>query len=250
MKKATGTRTATTHTLLLGFPEDQREGLTGTYTWPTVEKARETITMMVEVNGFEHTVHFAPGLEVHAFYVNGELCTVVEISDDLASALHTAVRKARPVTIGYTKADDTETVRTVEPRDVVETTAGNLLVRGIDRESGGTRSFRLDRISTYTVHRSAFTVRLEAPAPRKSDLVATFRLGTPRPAFGGMTDHTAFRVLSRRVRSTEGFTGRTDPETLAAGPSGWSVKVRLDDAFSGMTATGTVRASVGDLVLL
>ena len=126
--------------------------------------------------------------------------------------------------------------------DVVATTAGSLIVRGIDRESEGTRSFRLDRISAYTVHRSRFTVRTEAPAPRKTDLVAAFRLGAPRPAFAP----PAARVQS----ATEGFRGWTLPETRAQGPSGWTVKVRLDGEWSSLTASGTVRVPEGDLIRL
>lgn len=242
MKKATGTRTATTHTLLLGFPHEDREGLTGTYVWPSEDKARETVRVMTDVNGFEHTVHFAPGLEVHAFYVNGELCTVIEFADGLAADLHTAVRKQQPVTVSYTKADGTDTVRTVEPRDVVATTDGSLIMRGIDRESEGTRSFRLDRISAYTVHRTRFTVRTPAPAPRKTDLVAAFRLGAPRPAFAG----PAARVQS----VTEGFKGRTIPETRTQGPSGWTVKVRLEAPWTSLTPSGTVRVRETDLIRL
>lgn len=247
MRKNTGTRTATTHTLLLGFAPEDREGLTGTYVWPTEQAAREVIRVMVEINGFEHTEHHVPGLEVHAFYVNGELATVIEISDDTAARLHTAVRKARPVTVTYTRADGTETVRTIEPRDVVATTAGNLIVRGTDRESEGTRSFRLDRISAYTVHRTSFIVRMDTPAPAKADLVQAFRT---RPVSPGRPGRETFAILPRRVRSTEGFTGRTSPSTLVSGPSGWSVKILLDDGFTHLTSTGTVRASLDDLVLL
>ena len=159
MRKATSTQTATTFTVLLGFTAKQREGLTGTYVWPTAEKARETITMMVEVNGFEHTEYAAPGLEVHAFYVNGELATVIVIEDDTAARIHKAIRKAQPVTVSYTSESGRQIVRTVEPYSMITTSAGNVLLKTMDREAADYRSFRLDRISAYTLHRTAFLVK-------------------------------------------------------------------------------------------
>jgi predicted DNA-binding transcriptional regulator YafY len=59
-----------------------------------------------------------------------------------------------PVTITYTKADDTETVRTIEIYDILVTLAGDIVVKAMDRESGESRTWRLDRIRTYTLHRS------------------------------------------------------------------------------------------------
>lgn len=255
MKKATGTRTATTYTvdpsilLAPGLDEETRDELSRPYTWDDEYKARESVAALAGQNGYKVVTHLAPGLTVHAIYRYANrnstvlvLMSIIEFADDLAADLHTAVRKQQPVTVSYTKADGTDTVRTVEPRDVVATTAGSLIVRGIDRESEGTRSFRLDRISAYTVHRSRFTVRTGAPAPRKSDLVATFRLGTPRPAF---------TAPAARVRSaTEGFKGRTLPETRAFGPTGWTVKVALEGEWAGMAASGTVRVRETDLVRL
>lgn len=250
MKKVTDTRTATTFTLPAamydGWDAETKAELMKPSVWPTEEGARQAIERLSRWH--QHTVNFAPGLEVHAFYEvdrrTGQryLVTVIVIEGNLAADLHTAVQKQQPVTVSYTKADGTDTVRTVEPRDVVETTAGSLIVRGIDRESEGTRSFRLDRISTYTVHRTRFTVRTETPAPRKTDLVATFRLGGPRPAFAG----PAARVQS----ATEGFKGRTLPETREQGPTGWTVKVRLEDPWTGLTPSGTVRVPEGDLIRL
>lgn len=247
MKKATGTRTATTFNLPEAMhtswsAEDVAE-LLKPYVWSAAEQAEAAIDRMININGFHYVQYEAPGLNVFAVTDHhGRVQTIIVIADDLAADLHTAVRKQQPVTVSYTKADGTDTVRTVEPRDVVETTAGSLIVRGIDRESEGTRSFRLDRISAYTVHRTRFTVRTPAPAPRKTDLVATFRLGGPRPAFAG----PAARVQS----ATEGFKGRTLPETREQGPTGWTVKVRLEDPWTGLTPSGTVRVPEGDLIRL
>jgi predicted DNA-binding transcriptional regulator YafY len=48
-----------------------------------------------------------------------------------------------------------ETVRTIEIYDFVVTLAGYITIKAMDRETGESRTFRLDRITTYTVHRSA-----------------------------------------------------------------------------------------------
>lgn len=252
MKKATGTRTVTT--VNIATYSTGTESVS--HVWTEDEKVGMLYTLDLMIRSYRDDDRDAqgyhrpaevfeyefPGQHVIVFMYDGEVNTVITVEDDLAADLHTAVRKQQPVTVSYTKADGTDTVRTVEPTSVTETKAGDLLVRGTDRESGGTRSFRLDRISAYTVHRSRFTVRTEAPAPRKTDLVAAFRLGAPRPAFAP----PAARVQS----ATEGFRGWTLPETRAQGPSGWTVKVRLEGEWSSLTASGTVRVPEGDLIRL
>lgn len=55
-----------------------------------------------------------------------------------------------------------ETVRTIEPYQIATTKAGEIIIRAMDRESGEARTFRLDRIHAYTIHRTAYTV--ERPA--------------------------------------------------------------------------------------
>lgn len=69
-----------------------------------------------------------------------------------------ALDAKHPVTITYVKADGTETIRTIEIADILVTAAGDIVLRAADRDTGEMRSFRLDRIQTYTVHRSAYTV--------------------------------------------------------------------------------------------
>lgn len=207
MKKTTGTRTATTHTLLMGFSAEQREGLTGTYRWPSEEKARETIEMLVEVNGFEHTAHFAPGLEVHAFYINGELSTVVEISDDTAARVHSAVRRQRPVTISYVTGEGEETVRTIEPRSVQTTKNGDLIVKALDRKSELHRTFRLDRVTAYTVHRTRFLV---------AEPVRTTDPETGRPVTLSARENAAQALRASGPVPVVTDIYSTDPETAAA----------------------------------
>ena len=74
-----------------------------------------------------------------------------------------------PVTIAYTKADGTESVRTIEIHDFVVTAAGDITIKAMDRETGEQRTFRLDRVRHYLVHRGAsYTVpRDEQPADSK-----------------------------------------------------------------------------------
>jgi predicted DNA-binding transcriptional regulator YafY len=73
-----------------------------------------------------------------------------------------------PVTITYTKADGTETIRTIEIHDVRTTKAGAVILRAADRETREMRTWRLDRIRAYSIHRTAYTVPVpadETPAP-------------------------------------------------------------------------------------
>ncbi|GGQ83742.1 WYL domain-containing protein [Streptomyces flaveolus] len=94
--------------------------------------------------------------------------TARETSTQTLTRLITALDKQQPVTITYLKEekDDTgrktgrlvETVRTVELYDVVVSAAGDILLKAMDRETGESRTFRLDRLVSYTTHRSAYAV--------------------------------------------------------------------------------------------
>lgn len=116
-----------------------------------------------------------PGLRVVVLLTGGTVCTVFTISDDTASKLHRAVRKQFPVTVTYVTAEGEETVRTIEPRSLKLTKTGAVIVKALDRKSGEHRSFRLDRVLAYTVHRTRFTVRTESPAPSKTELAEAFK---------------------------------------------------------------------------
>ncbi|MHB9857629.1 WYL domain-containing protein [Streptomyces sp. YIM S03343] len=85
-----------------------------------------------------------------------------ETTTQTLTRLITALDKQQPVTITYTKADGTETIRTIEIADVIVTNAGDIVLRAMDRDSLEMRSFRTDRIVSYTVHRTAYV--LERPA--------------------------------------------------------------------------------------
>jgi predicted DNA-binding transcriptional regulator YafY len=81
-----------------------------------------------------------------------------ETSTTTLTRLITALDHQHPVTITYTKADGTTTVRTIEIFDVVVSAAGDILLTAMDRETGEARSFRVDRLVSYTIHRTAYVV--------------------------------------------------------------------------------------------
>ncbi|RSS92463.1 WYL domain-containing protein [Streptomyces sp. WAC02707] len=81
-----------------------------------------------------------------------------ETSTHTLTRLIKALDAGNPVTITYTKADGTETIRTIEIYDVTVSSAGDILLKAMDRETGESRTFRLDRLVAYTIHRSAYVV--------------------------------------------------------------------------------------------
>ena len=252
MNKNTGTQTITTW----NFNGNDRAG----YVWtpadfPSAEYVdlyadahrenagdAEYLETYGQAETFEYTV---PGLRVVALLVDGALMTVFEIADVTVMKLAKAVRKQQPVTIGYTKQYDGEdTVRTVEPTSLRITKDGNVIMGGRDRRSGAYRSFRVDMIANYTVHRSAFVIddaRAESIAQRR-ETVKTARtaekLDTVRAG--------VVRVESAR----KGWTGWTVPGTLALGAGGWSVIVEFDHEHAHLAAGGSTRAGVDDLNVL
>jgi hypothetical protein len=75
-------------------------------------------------------------------------------------------------------------VRTVEVFDVTTTKDGNILIEAMDREAAEPRRFRLDRVLTYTLSRSAFQVErptedattVEPPVFTTADDIIAFEL--------------------------------------------------------------------------
>lgn len=90
--------------------------------------------------------------------------TTTETQAQTLTRLLAAADRQHPVTITYTKADGTETLRTIEIYDTRTTKAGDIILKAMDRETGESRTFRLDRIKAYTVHRTAYTVARPTPA--------------------------------------------------------------------------------------
>jgi predicted DNA-binding transcriptional regulator YafY len=86
--------------------------------------------------------------------------TANETTTQTLTRLIKALDKRQPVTITYTKADGTETIRTIEIADIIVTAAGDIVLRAADRDTTEMRSFRLDRLISYTVHRTRYIVEL------------------------------------------------------------------------------------------
>ncbi|MEU1373008.1 WYL domain-containing protein [Streptomyces triculaminicus] len=89
-----------------------------------------------------------------------------------------AMDRRHPVTITYTKADGTETVRTIEIYDIRTTKAGDIVIKAMDRQSRDSRTFRVDRLISYTAHRSAFV--LDRPAADRDPVhIEVISVNTP-----------------------------------------------------------------------
>ena len=81
-----------------------------------------------------------------------------ETTTQTLTRLIKALDAKHPVTITYTKADGSTTVRTIEMYDIAVSNAGDILLKAMDRETGEARSFRLDRLISYTVHRTEYVI--------------------------------------------------------------------------------------------
>lgn len=81
-----------------------------------------------------------------------------ETTTQTLTRLIKALDRQHPVTITYVKADETTTVRTIEVYDIAVSAAGDILLKAMDRETGESRSFRLDRLIAYTVHRTEYVI--------------------------------------------------------------------------------------------
>lgn len=82
--------------------------------------------------------------------------------------LSRAMDRRHPVTITYTKADGAETIRTIELYDIRTTKTGALIVKAMDRQTGDSRTFRIDRLISYTVHRTTYV--LDRPATERPEV--------------------------------------------------------------------------------
>ncbi|PBC80139.1 WYL domain-containing protein [Streptomyces sp. TLI_235] len=88
--------------------------------------------------------------------------TANETEHDTVIRILRAIDRQHPITITYTKADGTETIRTIEIYNIEISKVGAICLKAMDRHSGDRRTFRVDRIQAYTVHRSAYV--LDRPA--------------------------------------------------------------------------------------
>lgn len=71
-----------------------------------------------------------------------------------------AIERKQPMTITYLKVNEDSptgyevTVRTIEPYEISVSKSGDPLLRALDRDTGSPRTWRMDRILFYSVHRS------------------------------------------------------------------------------------------------
>lgn len=72
--------------------------------------------------------------------------------------LYRSIDRQTVVTLTYRDADGTESIRTVEPWDLRTTKAGRIQLRAGCRLRGDARSFYVDAIVSYTLHRIAFVL--------------------------------------------------------------------------------------------
>ena len=86
--------------------------------------------------------------------------------------LYRAIDRAQAVTITFRDADGNETIRTVEPWDLRTTKNGRIQLRAGCRLRGDARSFAVDQIVSYTLHRIGFVLdRPEATTPAGRGIV-------------------------------------------------------------------------------
>lgn len=87
-------------------------------------------------------------------------------TEDAYRRMVKAAGKHFPVTITYTRQDGSTTIRTIEVYEFTRNKAGDRYVKAMVRTEGAgeLRSFRLDRVVSITVHRTAY--KLTVPTPK------------------------------------------------------------------------------------
>lgn len=91
----------------------------------------------------------------------------IQDSEDAYRRMVKAAGKHFPVTITYTREDGSTTIRTIEVYEFTRNKAGDRYVKAMvrtEKPEGELRSFRLDRVLSITVHRTAY--KLTVPTPK------------------------------------------------------------------------------------
>lgn len=68
------------------------------------------------------------------------------------SRLDVAIKRQEPMTITYRKAAGEVTIRTIEPVSTGASKDGSPLIYVLDRDSRAPRTFRTDRVISWTAH--------------------------------------------------------------------------------------------------
>lgn len=80
-----------------------------------------------------------------------------KVTANTTAHLLAAMDNQRAVTIRYVKSSGEVSRRAIEILEIKVTSKGDLVVVAMDRRSGERRTFRLDRITHYTLHRAGKT---------------------------------------------------------------------------------------------
>lgn len=126
--------------------------------------------------------------------------------------LEKAMVRNHPVTVTYTKADGETTVRTIEIFEIKESKAGDLYVRAMDRKTGEARSFRIDRMLTITIHRTAFLVKRSTnlkvvTMAKDTEVPLAQAVETLRVSLGYLSTPSQVRVAIRTLDREGALTG-------------------------------------------
>lgn len=104
-----------------------------------------------------------------------------QTSEQTTADMYRAMDRKHPVTLTYTKADGSETIRTVEIYAVQTTSKGHVIVKAMDRQSGEARTFRIDRIVAHSTHRTAYVIARPvdetAPVFRTETALTDYEIG-------------------------------------------------------------------------
>jgi predicted DNA-binding transcriptional regulator YafY len=94
--------------------------------------------------------------------------TTNETTTQTLTRIIKALDRQHPVTISALKEEKDEagkrtgrlieTTRTIEIYDITVSQAGDILIKAMDRSTGESRTFRLDRIQAYSIHRTRYLV--------------------------------------------------------------------------------------------
>jgi predicted DNA-binding transcriptional regulator YafY len=90
----------------------------------------------------------------------------ISSSEQAFSVLTRAARRGHPLTVSYTREDGSQTVRTIEVYMITRNKEGDRYARAMVRTenpAGELRTFRLDRITAVTEHRTRYLLVVPAP---------------------------------------------------------------------------------------
>ncbi|MBN9206907.1 nucleotidyl transferase AbiEii/AbiGii toxin family protein [Methylibium petroleiphilum] len=103
------------------------------------------------------------------------------------------------VQLDYTKANGEHIVPTIEPYAVRRTSAGDLLLFGVKVDTGESRSYRVDRIRSASVTRTAFSPRYAVELTASGPLAAPSVARQPATSFSPSRSPAARRPSGTRA---------------------------------------------------